>query len=41
MIKTCNQFKKSTVQILATMSYWSAIETLGSNDRTPHNEGLS
>lgn len=41
MFKTCNQFKKSTVQILATMSYWSAIETLGSNDRTPHNEGLS
>jgi hypothetical protein len=41
MFNTCNQFKKSPVQILATMSYWLSIEALGSNDRTPHNEGLS
>jgi hypothetical protein len=42
MFNQLHQFKISKqVCALATMSYWSAIETLGSNDRTPHNEGLS
>ena len=37
MFTTQHQFRGSKqVQILATMSYWSAIETLG-NDRAPNS----
>ena len=37
MFKQLHQFKISKqVCALATMSYWSAIETLG-NDRTPNS----
>jgi len=38
MFTTQHQFRGSKqVQLLATMSYWSAIETFGGNDRTPSN----
>ena len=37
MFNQLHQFRGSKqVQILATMSYWSAIETLG-NDRAPNS----
>ena len=38
MFNQLHQFKESKqVQILATMSYWSAVETTLGNDRAPNS----